>query len=256
MRLETSLIGLAAAYLAMCGTAAAQDGGRDCPGVDLLVSQGWPASGVGEYYYGGDRWPEMTAAIDAAAATVTVTPDLEDLPSMLLHDALWIDQRDNDYGPGPRQLTGSEEANVAAFIASGRRVVMIGENQNWTTWNNQILGLVGGTFQGEVLASTLYPVVAHHLTDGVASVWVNAGGYCSGGLALFDWNFATEWGGSVITVLDVGVMADTYWTWNQNSVFSTNLAEWIGCTTPVIFDDGFESGTTSLWSGSTGASQS
>jgi hypothetical protein len=247
MRVNAFLIGFVAAS-AMCVTATAQDDGRDCPGVDLLVSQGWPAMGVSQYYYGGDLWPEMTAAIDAAAATVTVTADLEDLPTMLLYDALWIDQRDNDYGPGPKQLTAAEAANVAAYMATGRRVVIIGENQNWTTWNDQIMGLVGGVFEGEALSWTLYPIAAHALTDGVTSVYVNAGGYCTGGLALFDWNVATEWGGSVITVLDVNVMEAFYWTFNDNSTFATNLAGWIGCTTPVIFSDGFETGDVSRWS--------
>ena len=55
MRHGTSPIGLAAACLAVCVTASAQDGGRNCPGVDLMVSQGWPASGVSEYYYGDLR---------------------------------------------------------------------------------------------------------------------------------------------------------------------------------------------------------
>jgi len=229
-------------------TAEAQDRSRDCPGVDILVSQGWPAGGVSEFYYGGDKWPEMTAEIDAVAASVTVAPDLDDLSTMLLYDALWVDQRDHDMGPGPGLLNATEEANVAAFIATGRRVVLIGENQNWTNWNNQILGLVGGVFEGEALDWTIFPIVAHELTDAVASVYVNAGGYCTGGLALFDWNFATVWDGSVVTVLDVNVFSFDYWSSNDNSRFAVNLAQWVGCRSPAIFRDGFEAGDTGRWS--------
>lgn len=252
MRWKTYWIGLALAFGLTWLSVAAEEPSRDCPGVELLVSQGWPAGGVSEFYYGGDKWPEMTSAIDAAAASVTVTPDLEDLSMMLLYDALWIDQRDHDMGFGPKQLTATEEANVAAYIDTGRRVVMIGENQNWTSWNEQILGLVGGVFEGEALDWTIYPIAVHPLTDGVSSVYVNAGGYCTGGLALFDWNFATEWGGSVVTVLDVNIMSELFWSANQNSVFATNLAAWIGCETPLIFFDGFETGDLGRWSAAVG----
>jgi hypothetical protein len=214
-----------------------------CVAADLLVSQGLPANGVGHYYYGGVEWPEMTSAIDVGAATVTVTADLENLAQMLQYDALWIDQRDMD-----GSLTETEEDNVAAFIATGRRVVMIGENPWWADWNQQILDLVGGTFVGENTTWTLYTAAAHELTQGVSSIYVNAGGYCTGGTALFDWNVATVWSDSVLTLLDVSFMSTDYWDSNHNQEFSQNIAQWIGCK-EALFADGFESGNTTAWSG-------
>lgn len=229
-----------------------------CVAADVLVSQGWAASGVGQFYYGGAEWPQMTAAVSAVANSVTVTANLEDLADLLQYDALWIDQRDRDDGGyGPGELTPNEAANVLSFIATARRVVIFGENPWWTDWNNQILSLVGGTFAGEVTTWTLDAVTVHELTDGVSSVYVNAGGYCTGGTSLFTRNFATLWSGdSVLTLLDVNFISIDYWNHLDNLEFGNNIAQWIGCKSPLIADtlfvDGFESGGTAAWSTTAG----
>ncbi len=221
-----------------------------CVGADVLVSQGWPANGVGEFFYGGGEWIQMTASIDAAASSVTVSADLEDRPDMLQYDALWIDQRDCDACPGPGALTPTEFDNVKFFIATGRRVVMIGENPNWSAWNGQILGLVDGVFGGEVPEWTLDRATLHELTVGVSSVYVTAGGYCAGDdrISLFNWSFATLWKDeSVLTLLDVNFMSNEFWNHLNNPEFNNNIAQWIGCK-EILFADGFESGDTSAWS--------
>jgi len=188
----------------------------------------------------------MTAALDASAATVTVTASLENLTYMLSFDALWIDQRDCDDCPGPGILTPNEEANVAAFIATGRRVVMIGENQWWTAWNNQILGLVGGSFIGEGPTGYIYTVVPHDLTAGVSRLAVNAPGVGDGGVSLFDHNVIALWGLSVLTMLDCNIVGE-YANDFDNNEFIPNLADWIGCERGLFADD-FERGDTGAWS--------
>jgi len=197
---------------------------RDCTPLHVLVSQGVdPAFG---YYYGGASWPGMTAALDAAAASVTVTPDLENLAYMLTFDSLWVDQRWDD-----GSLTANEMANIVDFIATGRPVVMIGENDNWIPWNDQILGVAGGSFAGET-NGILNTTTAHPLTAGVSQVEVVLAGTADSGLSLFDQNVMTIWSGagndSVLTILDVNAASEA-WGSVDNTVFFTNVASWVAC---------------------------
>jgi hypothetical protein len=169
----------------------------------------------------------MTAALNAQFSTVTVVPNFQNLSQMLSYDRLWLDQR---WTSG--SLTSTEISNIAAFIATGRRVVMVGENDYWTSWDNQILSIVGGSFGGEYTGSA-NTVLADPLTAGVSSVNLpTAGLVASGGTALFDHNWATLWGatGNTLTLLDVNVMSDTYWSSNNNGQFSENVAEWLAAT--------------------------
>lgn len=248
--MRSILVGLTVALLGFGLVAQADEPGRrsgNCPGIDLLVSQGWPANGVGHYYYGGVEWDDLSAAIDDSAASVTLTNDLSDLPTLLQYDAIWIDQRDNDTGPGPGELSPAEESAVAAFIATGRRVVMIGENQNWADWNDQILGLVGGTFDGEVFPTRLLPVSDNELTWGVAYWNVGSPGKCFGGVRLFDENAVTLWKLSALTILEVNGLSDAYAADPNNRRLIDNVAAWIGCHRGLFADD-LEGGDTSRWS--------
>jgi hypothetical protein len=210
-----------------------------CVEAELAVSQG-----VG-YGYGLPSWPELTAAVDAATASVTVLADLEDGDGLMSFDALWVDQR---WTAG--SLTSTEEANIAAFIASGRRVVMWGDHVGWSAWNAQVLTLAGGSYSGLEHNGTMNTAYSHQLTSGVSQVEVGWGGVAdSGGTPLFDHSVATLWGaGSVLTILDVDG-ASSLWDQHDNAQFYTNVADWIGCYSPLFADD-FESGSTTAWSGS------
>jgi hypothetical protein len=53
---------------------------------------------------------------------------LTDLPEMLSYSALLVELRGS--GPGVT-LSATEAANLYAYIASERRVVIFGENHNW-----------------------------------------------------------------------------------------------------------------------------
>src|SRR6478672_5782975 len=135
--------------------------------ISLLVSQG-AGTNVNDanYYYGGSRWSELTNEINATFDTVTVVPNLNDRNQLLAYDRLWIDQR---WVPS-NNLNATELTNIQSFIATGRRLVMIGENNSWTSWNNQILGLVGGSYAGESRA-TATPTTTHpELTAGVVPI--------------------------------------------------------------------------------------
>lgn len=236
------VIGLGA--MAVPVDATAVDSTPACVPARLVVSQGYATSGI-ESYYGGTDWPEMSAALDGAAASVTVVPDLENLGQLLGFDALWIDQRDTT-----GQLTAAEAANVAAFIATGRRVVMIGENDTWRPWNEQLLGLVGGSAVPGVAPSyTLMATAVHELTAGVTVIQLLSPGVAVGGTSLFDQNSVTLWGDdtTVLTILDVNGMGQS-WSFLDNAAFFTNVAAWIACAAPPLFEDDFEHGDLSAWS--------
>jgi hypothetical protein len=197
--------------------------------VSLLVSRGVGTDvNNAHYYYGGSRWSELTNEINSTFNTVTVAQNLNDLNQLLAHDRLWIDQR-----WVPSSLGATELANIQSFIATGRRLVMIGENNSWTNWNNQILGLVGGSYAGES-RMTATPITTHpELTAGVIPIPFpqNSYGTATGGEPLFDTKVATLWNGQAVTVLDVSIFT-------QNEVgtsprFRQNVIAWLAVPKPA-----------------------
>lgn len=181
----------------------------------VLVS---PSGGDIGYGYGFSKWSGFTSALDTASGNTVTVGNLNDLPTMLTYDALFVDQR---WTGG--SLSATELGNIASFIATGRRVAMIGENNSWASWNNQILGLVGGSHGGQSSATTS-PVVANELTAGVGAISLPTAGVANGGTALFDVNWATLWNSNTLTLLDVNVFAN--WSGN-NAQFGTNVANWL-----------------------------
>jgi hypothetical protein len=227
----------------------------NCPGVDNLDQSDGDGDGVGDvcdncmtipnadqiesdgstnllvsgdtglshgYSYGGVAWPALTSAIDDACASVTVVNNFEYPTQMLHYGAIWLDQRWTDGA-----LSANEQANIAAYIASGRRAVMIGENSSWTNWNNQILGIVGGSYTGINTSGYKNAVGSHDLLDGVSRVYVATGGLANGGESLFDANWATLWEDNALTILDVNAPSSSYWHYGDNDVFFTNVANWV-----------------------------
>jgi MYXO-CTERM domain-containing protein len=210
---------LMGAVVALCVTASAS-------ATNILLSS---SGGTLGYGYGYSQWDNMTAALNTASGNgVTVTSDFTNLAQMLAADALWLDQR---WTSG--SLSGTELTNLSTFISTGKRVVMIGENSAWTSWDNQILGLVGGSFVGNG-TGTATAIYSHALTAGVTSVTLPTAGLStvSGGTALFNQNWATLWGANqnVLTLLDINIVSDGDWSSANNAVFATNVAQWVSAT--------------------------
>lgn len=182
------------------------------------------------YGYGGAVWSTMTAALDTATNnSFDTVADFENLSLMLTYDALWLDVRDTS-----DTLTATEYSNIQAFIATGKRVVMIGENNSWTGWNQQIVGMNGGSYAGQTASGTANSVISNALTNGAPTVYLPAGGVvASGGTALYFPNFATLWGDNVLTILDVNVFENDSLPLENNSVFATNVANWIAGLEPA-----------------------
>ena len=186
----------------------------------ILLSEGQ------NYYahYGDTSWTNMTSTLDFASGnSVDVVSGFSDLSLMLGYDALWLDQRYHG------TLTSTESSNVSAFLSTGKRVVMIGENDNWHDWNIQLIeDIAGGSYVGGS-TSGVFPTVANNdLTAGVSSVYLPSGAETAGGgTSLFTYNFATLWNSNLLTVLDSNLFANAYWNYNNNSVFATNIANWV-----------------------------
>ena len=196
----------------------------------LLLAQ---SDSDGGYGYGLSTWDNFTAEIDEAFNDqVTVTPDLNNLSQMLTFEALLLNQR------GPSGSLGATEAtNIAIFAATGRRVLMIGENDSWSAWNNQILAIVGGSYAGEVNTAATR-LVEHDITNGAPTLQLplsGTAGQALGGTALYNPNFATLWGDNqnVLTVLDVNVWDDRRWNTNNGGVFGANVAAWLAVPEPT-----------------------
>jgi hypothetical protein len=200
----------------------------------VLVSQAEIGFG-----YGFPEWDNFSAALDAATGNqVTVVPNFSNLAQMFQFDALLLDQRVINM-----TLGANEASNIAAFAATGRRVLMMGENDIWTVWDNQILAIVGSSFAGTAQGQATRLVV-NPLTAGAPTLTLaiaGTAGLSAGGTPLYAPNFATLWGPhqNVLTVLDVNVWQDDSWNINNGGVFGTNVANWLASAPRVPEPCGF-----------------
>ncbi|MEO8338006.1 MAG: PEP-CTERM sorting domain-containing protein [bacterium] len=192
------------------------------------------ANGQGTYQdnvFGGPKWVTMTGRLNAAfgAANVSQFSDLNDLATLLTYDRLWVDQR---LGP---TLSNLEISNIAAFMATGRRTVLIGENQLWHDWNLQLAGLVGGTITDDCSYVAGTVSFASPLTAGVTTINPACASSATGGTSLFTNTFATLWGSSLntLTVLDANIQDDDYGNLGDNAIFNQNTATWLASSTVV-----------------------
>ena len=176
----------------------------------------------GGYGYGNGSWTNMTAELDTATGgNVTVTANLLNLANMLTYDALWVDLINVG-----ATLPAAEIDNIAAYLAAGRCVVMIGENDSWTAWDAQITALGGGSYGGGEFNGTTNTALVHDLTAGVSAIQVPAGGIAVGGTSLFDVNVATLWDGvNLLSILDTNIFDNGQWGDADNAVFARNVAE-------------------------------
>lgn len=192
----------------------------------LLASEELHGFGFG---YGDTRYDNFSAQIDLWFDSVDIAPNLEDLSQMLQYDAIMVQLRGFN-----ATLTPTEKTNLAEFIATGRHVLMIGENPSlWFSWNQDLCTVAGGSStnqesNGEYDVANTHPI----LTNGVSRVHIPNGGIANGGTNIFTVNTATLWDGNgnqnVVTMLDVNVFEDDRWDTLDGAAFSSNVAEWLG----------------------------
>ncbi|MCC6907819.1 MAG: hypothetical protein IT430_07760 [Phycisphaerales bacterium] len=192
----------------------------------LLCSQERHGFGFG---YGDYRYDNFTVEIDRWFSAVDIAPNLEDYAQMLQYDAIMVQIREWN-----AVLTLTEKTNLTQYIATGRRVLMIGENPSlWYSWNNDLCTVAGGSSTNQE-SNGVYNVANQVpiLTDGVTSIEIPNGGIASGGLNIFTTNTATLWSGNgtdnVLSMLDVNVFEDDRWNTLDGGVFAANVAQWLG----------------------------
>lgn len=203
-------------------------------------------------YFGSSEMSILTETVlDSGKNQVTFVQSFDNLSQMLEHDALWLQRRDRTasvYSDYSGNLTSIEISNIQAFIATGRRVVIFGEwgswpydsSLGWTNWDNQILGMVGGSYDSaygdEPVAVNPEKSLEHPLTTGVTALSLlgNRYGAALGGASLFQPSIANLWDDNVLTILDTGVFLNVRWDMGDNGVFGTNVAKWITSIDPLL----------------------
>jgi hypothetical protein len=199
----------------------------------LLINQILPADlPLNDQGYGRANWTGMTAFLDVAfgPANITVSESpLDDLANLMTFDRLVIMAR-ADPNNLPR-LSGLEQASLSAFIATGRRTLLIGDNYPfYGEWNDSVLAPVGGTTQFGVFSEDLTPVLSHPLTRDVDLLQTVGDSYANGGTPLFNQNLATLWRPekNVLSVLSINVFGDReHGSPPGNRAFQRNVAIWL-----------------------------
>lgn len=191
--------------------------------------------------YQGSSKDQFSGYLDNEFGTVS-TGGLNDLQAMLEHDALWVTLHDQS-----RVLTTQETSNLDAFIATGRRVLMVGEHDSWDVWNTSMLSVVGATAVNYnplgCCSGTASSVATHELLTGVSTVKFQAGGIIDdvgSGLLLFDQAVAALWGDNVLGLMDLSFITDPQYgqgstniTAGDNAQFASNTATWLAGSAAV-----------------------
>jgi hypothetical protein len=215
MTFRSVLAGMTLALTAILGAGARPSSAA------ILVDQSSPYAG---YYVGaGGDWATFSGALAAQPGGYTLG-SIGNAAQVAAADAIVVVHR-NPFLPGAA-LTADEIANLAGFLATGKRVLLIGEGNFWDAWNDSILAFASGgaAAHGTVVSGTTTPTIANDLTDGVTSLLMQGVGTAVGGngTALFGTNFATLWGDNLLTVLDGQVF-----TQFGAPAFRDNVAAWL-----------------------------
>ena len=189
----------------------------------ILVDQ--TAPGSTSHTAGGPAWAGFTAQL-AGEPGGYFLGSVANAADVAAADAILVALR-----TGGSSLSAAEQANLNGFLASGKRVIIFGENSSFAGWNASLLGFAGGSAAGDI-NGTVTPVGTHDLTAGVTSIVVPLGGGATGGTALFSRNVATVWrpAGNLVTILDVNVLQDA----TGNTQFTANVSDWLGASAATV----------------------
>lgn len=192
----------------------------------ILVDQIHPyANTIG----GGGDWDTFTTKLAATTPGYTIGA-ISNAAQVAAADAIIVSYRSE----GPL-LSSAEIANLTAFLATGKRVLMIAEASFsfLKDWADNIVDFASGgtaTVTGGFTSGATAPAVANALTQGIASLNMQGVGEVVGGdgVSLFGTNFATLWDGNLLTVLDSQVFSNF-----GAPQFRDNVVAWLAASQPV-----------------------
>lgn len=186
-----------------------------------------PQGGYQTNVLGGSDWDNFTGSF-LAQHTLISAADFSDPAQLSLYDAVWVDQELDNL------LSAAETANLAGYIGSGHKVVLIGENSSWPNWNSSIMAVVGGGRVDLCSWDVGVPLVANSLTAGVNTVQNICGSQVTGeggAVSLFSNGMAAVYSigaGEALVILDSNWNDDAYGTSEDNEAFAANVIRWLG----------------------------
>jgi len=225
MKFRTYTLGVAAAALLATLSATGAN-------ATILVDQN-AANVYGDYKVGSAEWTgwlDFTNALAAQSGGYAIG-SVANATSVAAADAILIVARSN-YGPSTT-LTAQEKSNLTAFLATGGRVVIVGDAADnlYSDWTNSVVNFASaGAASVATYSGAATAIAGSELTDGVGSVNLQGAGVVTGGTgtALFNKNWATLWGDNLLTVLDVNAL-----TRFPAPAFRDNVADWLGASQPT-----------------------
>lgn len=161
-----------------------------------------PQGGYSSYVLGGSQWSTFTGLV-TSQNTINQYADFENSITLSSYGVVWVDQElssslsateitnlqnyynsnntealvildsnwnDNSYINNENNMQFA--ANIASWLAdtSTNKIVLIGENNSWTSWNQSIMNVVGGGYDSACNWDIGSPVSSHILTSGVNTV--------------------------------------------------------------------------------------
>lgn len=196
-------------------------------GQAALIYTQTPQGGYSDNVLGGSQWSTFTGMV-TAQHTYTEGADFSSIVNLQAHDAVWVDQENGN------TLGGGEIASLNRYTAGGGRLVLIGENSGWNSWNTSLMSIVGGSFVGTCSSAAGAPLVSNSLTAGITTVENVCGstiGAAGSPTILFDNNFAALFSvgsGEVLVILDSNWNDNRYIGLSDNAVFAQNVVTWLG----------------------------
>lgn len=186
--------------------------------------------------YKADNSTAFTTAFDTAfAGTAESTADFSNLAQVMSADAIFVNIRG-----AISSLSSTEQSNLSAFAATGKPLMILGDNYNgFSTWNASVLTPFGGTnyaFSANTYGSVV-KVNDHPLTAGldVLPDTNNPGTIQTGGYALWQSTYSYNpypvgalFGpaNNVLILLELGPL--------NNSTLGSNMGGWAKDTASAV----------------------
>ena len=105
----------------------------------ILVDQSDP---VLDYWVGGSFFDDFTTYLAGETGGYTIG-HIANSADIAAASSVLVNLRSTDDNGGA-VLSAAEQTNLSSALAAGKHVVLLGENTNFTMWDNSILGFAGG----------------------------------------------------------------------------------------------------------------